>query len=124
MMGKIIYNLTQHKSTPEQVAQGVKDLEPQAASVVRELLTFEDIPSKEEMDDRAKRIARLAADVKAEAVMIGGAPYFMSSLEGALKEAGIKAFYAFSRRESVDQQQTDGTVVKTVVFRHVGFVEA
>lgn len=123
MMGQIIINLTQHQATPEQVAQGVKDLEPETASAMRELLTFEDIPSKEEMDSRAKRIARLAADVNAEAAMIGGAPYFMSSLEGALKEAGIKAFYAFSRRESVDKRQDDGTVVKTMVFRHLGFVE-
>ena len=122
-MDQILYNLTQHQATEEQKAQGVVDLEPKAASEVRELLTFEDIPSKEEMGSRAKRIASLAVDMNAEAAMIGGAPYFMSSLEVALKEAGIRPLYAFSRRESVDKRQPDGTVVKTAVFRHLGFVE-
>lgn len=124
-MGQIIFNLTQHQATPEQVAQGVKDLEPEQADVCRRLLTFNDgIPSAEDLQYRGRQLAHLAVDLKAEAVMIGGAPYFMAPLESALKEVGIRPLYAYSKRESVDQPQPDGTVVKTMVFRHIGFVEA
>jgi hypothetical protein len=91
-------------------------------------LTFEDIPSKEELESRAYELATLvtnmgAADAKQYRVMVGGAPYFMSFLEKALKEQGHRPLYAFSRRESVDQLQPDGSVRKVAVFRHVGWVE-
>lgn len=122
MMGKIIYNLTQHQATPEQVAQGVNDLEPEDLAALKELLTIEEIPTSEELEDRATRIARLVP-WDADAAMIGGAPYLMGALERALKAAKVQPVYAFSKRESRDEVQPDGSCRKVAVFRHLGFVE-
>lgn len=116
-----IINLTQHDSTREQVLAGV--VEPEDKVAVRSLLTFNAIPSKEEVAERAEKLADAAFHAGTEAAMIGGAPYLMSALESALKDKGIKPLYAFSVRESADVTQPDGSVRKVAVFRHAGFVE-
>lgn len=54
--------------------------------------------------------------------MIGGAPYFMAPLETALEWRGIIPLYAFSKRECHEKRNPDGSVSKTMVFRHEGFV--
>lgn len=120
-----IYNLTQHQATPEQIAQGVIDLEPEDREMLRQALTFEEIPSKDDMAERAGFIADQLVYWDAEAVMLGGAPYFMSFLEKVLREKHSKLaiLYAFSKRESVDAPQPDGSVRKMAVFKHIGFVE-
>jgi hypothetical protein len=108
-------NLTQHKSSAEQVGDGVVDVDfPELAG----LLTFDEIPSKVTMRTRATKIARFASQSGFKTAMIGGAPFFMSTLEKALIDAGIKPVYAFSVRDSIEK---DG--IKTSVFRHIGFVE-
>jgi hypothetical protein len=135
-----IINLTQHLATPEQVAAGVFDLPPNLRGDLAALLTFDAIPSVEEIRSRAYDIATMAALIadRAEEVdgadndrggfalqaMIGGAPYLMASLESALRDQGIEPVYAFSVRESVEKTLPDGSVQKTNVFRHVGFVKA
>ena len=48
----------------------------------------------------------------------------MEPLVMALREHEIPTLFAFSRRESVEETQADGSVRKTVLFRHVGFVGA
>ena len=116
-----VLNLTQHQSTPE---QGCIDLQGTALQVLKGLLTFETIPTRQEVEDRAAALANLAAVNVAAAAMIGGAPFLMGPLEAALKLRGITPLYAFSRRESVDEVQPDGSVRKVAVFRHMGFVEA
>ena len=121
MLRKSILNLTQHDSTPEQRNQGV--VEPSDKQLIRDLLTFNSIPSKEEMAEKASKLAAVAVNEKCGSAMIGGAPYFMSALEAALKEQRIKPLYAFSVRESVDVAQADGSVRKMAIFRHLGFVE-
>jgi hypothetical protein len=136
-----VLNLTQHPATASQVAVGVIDLPPEERQVLNELLTFEELPTPDELDERAQQVAVLARrafarDRRLDAVMIGGAPYFMSYLELALRVEGdfaedleAEAFrpqilYAFSRRESVEETAPDGSVRKTNFFRHAGFVEA
>lgn len=114
-----VLNLTQHAGTPE---QGVH--EPADKRLVQQLITFDELPSATEIADRARSLAALAKASGYEAAMIGGAPFFMGPLERALKSTGVKALYAFSRREAEDVKQPDGSVKKTQVFRHVGFVEA
>jgi hypothetical protein len=53
---KMILNLTQHTATQEQKAQLV--VEPRMCKdKIRELLTFEEIPSKEEIEARASELA-------------------------------------------------------------------
>lgn len=138
----MIINLTQHPATPEQKAQGVIDLPPDLLSEVKAALTVEKLPLGNEIRDRAVFIAGLIASNQSgsdradeegnlpegdtgvfwEEAMIGGAPWLMSALEDALRDQGIEPVYAFSRRESIEEPQPDGSVKKTQVFKHIGFV--
>ena len=117
---KMKINLTQHLASAEQISTGV--FEPADKSRVQALLTFDELPSKELILARAESLAEIAASEKAEAAMIGGAPYLMSALESALIRRGVMPLYAFSKRESVDEPQADGSSKKVAVFRHAGWV--
>ena len=130
----MILNLTQHTATQEQKAQLV--VEPRMCKdKIRELLTFEEIPSKEEIEARASELAEIAVSeanhyagetdnkIWITRAMIGGAPFLMGALENALRECGFTPVYAFSKRESEEIPQPDGSVRKIAVFRHIGFVE-
>ena len=130
-----ILNLTQHAPTTEQVAAGVIEPRPDVKVVIVEALTFDDLPSREEIDRRAEYLAEVAArydlndtddgigEEFPSAAMIGGALWLMSALEAALLDRGLAPLYAFSRRESVEKTLPDGSVQKVNVFRHVGFVK-
>lgn len=115
-----IANLTQHEPTSNQVEEGVINVTHNLN--LAGLLTFSRVPSEQEMKERAEKLASIAAEAKAEAAMIGGAPYFMRPLEEALRARGIRPLYSFSERRSVEKHNPDGTVVKTNVFEHVGWV--
>ena len=118
-----ILNLTQHITTPEQRAQGVIDLPPRLHAEVKKLLTFEELPTIEELKWRARLLAHIAKKSKVKYAMIGGAPYLMSHLEGALMQVGVRPVYAFSLRESREETLPDGSVRKVNVFTHKGFVD-
>lgn len=115
---KNIVNLTQHVATESQMKEGVFNVDQNLGA----LLTFISAPSEQEMVERAEKLADIAAEAKAEAAMIGGAGYFMRPLEEALRARGIRPLYSFSERRSVEKHNPDGTVVKTNVFEHVGWV--
>ena len=119
-----ILNLTQHSASDEQVAAGVVELSKNKKQKLAELLTFGYIPSKEELTNRANEIAEIAHKEGMHAAMIGGAPFFMSHLEDALKVRAIAPLYAFSRRESVEKHLENGEVKKASVFRHLAFIAA
>jgi hypothetical protein len=116
----VILNLTQHQATPEQIEAGVSQSQSQE---IRRLLTFERLPTRREIAERAEALAEIAEASGEPAAMIGGAPYLMSELEAALCERGITPLYAFSRRESVEEITDSGETVKRTVFKHLGFVE-
>jgi len=128
----MIVNLTQHAATAEQIAAGVVDLPAPEREALAALLTFDALPTRQELEDRAADIAELAAynglggddadSPLAAAAMIGGAPYLMPALEKALRAVCVTPLYAFSLRESIEQVQSDGSVRKVNVFRHAGFV--
>ncbi len=127
-MGRIL-NLTQHTATPEQAAAGVFEPPAETKKEIRELLTFNELPNREEIRKRVKRLAAIAsyqiqkAELRpAPKAMIGGAPYLMGPLQDELDSWGIVPLYAFSRRESTEVLQRDGIVTKTIRFRHLGFV--
>lgn len=119
-----IVNMTQHLATAEQKMDGVFDLTGSDLAALKGLLTFTALPSREEIRRRAESLAELARSAGAEAALIGGAPFLMGPLEQALRTVHIRPLYAFSVRESVETVREDGTVQKTAVFRHLGFVEA
>lgn len=118
-----ILNLTQHNASREQIEAGVENVPASISEEVKKLLTFNSLPSKSDIDARAKELANIALQCGARKAMIGGAPYLMSALEEALKENGIKPLYAYSERVSVEVELEDGSVVKRNVFKHLGFVE-
>ena len=116
-----ILNLTQHVATQEQLVAGV--FEPANKEEVRTLLTFTAVPTSADMTERAEALARIVLDEKAEAAMIGGAPYFMSSLEKVLQAMGIRLCYSFTERKTTETvDPTTGAVHKTQVFVHSGWV--
>lgn len=122
----MILNLTQHEPTSEQY-----DVVNWNHELVKELITFDDIPTKEEMVERANQIACIAVsfflnnpqagDYFSAPVMIGGAPFFMGVLESVLKENGLHPLYSFSKRVSMDAY-IDGKIVKKSEFKHIGWV--
>lgn len=115
-----ILNLTMHSTTPEQAEAGV--VEPKDKEKVKDILTFNELPSKRIRKARAKELAEIPEYHDVDAAMIGGAPFLMPRLEFALINRGISPCYAFSTRESVEETKDDGSVVKKNVFRHQGLV--
>jgi hypothetical protein len=55
-------------------------------------------------------------------VMLGGHPALMHPLHEALARAGFCPVYAFSARVSSETLNEDGEVIKTSVFKHLGFI--
>lgn len=119
----IIYNLTQHNLTQDQLDAGVVELNEICQSEIRAYLTFNTIPSKKQIQENARRlVASLLTyhpEAKGGTALVGGAPFFMSALEQALKSNGIEAVYAFTQRIV---EEKDG--VKKSIFKHEGFIPA
>ena len=114
-------NLTMHPASAEQISAGVVNLD-EGLEGVKRALQFETPPSSEDITARAEFIAGAAVGHKS--AMIGGALWLMAPLATELRTRNIKPLFAFSQRESVETVAADGSVVKTNVFRHVGFVPA
>lgn len=120
----MILNLTQHKATAEQKAAGVEDVHDIDFKWVQKALTFKHLPDEEDINHCVVELLDIAAEYNIDTVMIGGAPWLMARLQKELQEQGHRVVYAFSQRESVETQNEDGEVVKTSVFKHIGFVQA
>jgi len=116
-----IVNLTQHDPTAEQAAEGVFDF---STGEIRPLLNFDSLPERGEITARAQALAAQARASGAEAALVGGAPFLMEPLCAALREAGVRPLFAFSRRESAEETLPDGSVRKVAVFRHAGWIPA
>lgn len=92
------------------------------------LLTFGHLPDATEIGDRAQYIASLCTEHEemvrghVVAAMIGGAPVAMKPLCEALLYLGIEPVFSFSERVSTETTLPDGSVRKTAVFEHRGFV--
>jgi hypothetical protein len=128
MVGLI--NLTQHELTPEQ--REFIDIECHVdRQKVKDLLNFTKLPSKADILYRALDLAAIVENIVDQdehvdlfLVLIGGAPYLMKPLIEELKELGVIPVFSYTDRVSVETMQPDGSVVKTNVFKHIGFVEA
>ena len=121
-----IINLTQHLATEEQLQAGVVDLSEEKRKHIQTLLTFNRIPSEDEINWRADQIVRLLEGEEGYhcQVMIGGALWFMGPLTRKLKEERYIPVYAFSVRESEEEILPDGSVKKVNIFKHKGFIPA
>ena len=118
-----IINCTQHTASKEQLAQGVIDFPAELLEILKQMLTFKDLPTDAEICRRAESIANLANRTSCERALIGGVPFLMSALEPALFGKVIQPVYAFSLRESVEKTMPDGSVHKVGKFRHIDIIE-
>lgn len=127
-----IVNLTQHAASAEQELAGVYNLTGDELDALKELLTFDALPTAAEIEQRAEALAELAVlsshpddedgDTIPTAAMIGGAPFLMSALERALQARAVRPLYAFSQRQATEVER-GGVKVKESIFKHLGFVE-
>jgi len=118
----MIWNITQHVATAEQVLDSVIDLPMDKREELTRLLTIEE-PDPEEILEKVEGIVALAKTLEPKgALMLGGAPFMMPLLEKRLIEEGFFVLYAFSKRESVEVHHPDGRVEKKAVFKHAGFI--
>jgi hypothetical protein len=127
---EVIFNFTQHISTPEQKAQGVEEFEEEVRGRFIPLLNFEELPSRQAVQNRAVALVDVLTDkfenlsaVHQIRVMVGGASFLMEPLCQELRRYGFIPVFAFSKRRSVEEIQPDGSVKKTSVFVHAGFIE-
>jgi hypothetical protein len=118
-----ILNLTQHTATGTQALYGVREPDAELKAEIRDLLTFDELPSGFDIGITASSLAAIASESGLDYAMIGGAPFLMAELERHLRLRHVTPIYAFSVRESVETTADDGSVTKTNVFKHVGFVE-
>ena len=121
-----IINLTQHPATEEQIQAGVVDLSEEKRKYLQMVLTFQDIPTESEINWRADQIVSLLEGEEGYhcQVMIGGALWLMGPLTRKLKAERYIPLFSFSMRESVEEELPDGSVKKTSVFKHQGFIPA
>lgn len=139
--GAIIINLTQHKMTGDQyqyngtkLKELISEIPEEQADYEKELktlLNFHELPTRDTINLRVMQITEFALNYFMGAgvqnnryALIGGAPYLTAPLAEMLKKVGIIPLYAFSKRESVETVQADGSVIKTSVFKHAGYIEA
>jgi hypothetical protein len=120
-MPKPILNLTQHVATDGQIAAGVREPTIENKFLIKALLTFQSAPTMWEKVERANDLADIVREEGFDRVMADGEPFFVSTLEHVLAQRGIKVKYAFSKRESIDIPQPDGTVYECVVFKFINF---
>lgn len=120
-------NITQHTATKGQVEDGVVEPSQEIKAQIQKLLTFDRsvMEEPEQIWNRAKALVSLIGRNYPghKEVMVGGALYFMPALVRELKEHGYKVFFSYTDRVSEDVHNADGSVTKTLAFKHLGFVE-
>ena len=122
-----IWNATQHLATPDQVTVGIVDVPQPLRARMARAMTFAELPSATVMRLSAQEIVNYLREAGAkpgDRVMVGGAPYMIPHLLSELDSVGLRPVFAFTRRESEEVAQPDGSVRKVSVFRHLGFVSA
>ena len=119
-------NLTQHTATFEQTQDGVIEPSQEVKGEIQKLITFDRtvMNSPQQISERAKALVALVKSAYPETTqaMVGGALYFMPALVAELKANDIQPFFSYTDRVSVETHNADGSVTKTLVFKHLGFV--
>jgi hypothetical protein len=79
---------------------------------------------RSELMDLAQELNKIRLDLDCTIVQLGGSPMFLyiagASINSCLSKQAL--IFAHSERVSVDIPQEDGTVVKTSVFKHIGWI--
>ena len=124
-MSKLFINATNHALTPAQVAditeKGFTPVElPAGLKAYWGACTADNWKIIfEEFQNFVNGLA-LGKDVEIVTMVAGYAP-LVYNIVADITIKGHKALYADSKRESVEKTMEDGSVVKSNVFRHLGF---
>ena len=116
-----ILNLTHHDATLEQLEAGV--VEPSDKATVRNLLTFVDLPTLDELRQRAYKLAEYADMEGVKKAMIEAPSYLISLLEAELIAHNIQPVHSFYGRWTTEKLDVDGRILAGIVFKHMGFIE-
>ena len=103
-----IINLTINKTTVEQAGDGVK--EPDNKDEVINLLTFDQIPTHQDIYTRAHKLTIIAFEHGAEGAMIDGPGWLMGALESELQDNMIKPLYSFTKHVAGENRIHTGFV--------------
>lgn len=152
-MYNYIINATQHVATGEQREAGVETFGSHGSWDLDDLkaaLTVVGLPTAEALDEKVNLLTRMLEDEWDKAntwhtyalanyhneedipyiqtitkkVMLGGYFPLVIKLTEALKSKGWTVVFSHTERQSVETTDDAGNVVKTAIFKHVGFVEA
>jgi hypothetical protein len=129
-------NFTRYQTTPAQKAAGILDIPDNYYEALVELLLFEisPIPTQIDLQERAMQVVSLyeqyieenkhALDQLSQPVipMIGGAPFFLGTLEVEFISCGYNCAYPITKREKIEQVGPSNIVRKQAVFSHLGMV--
>ena len=119
-------NITQHTATFEQTQDSVIEPSQEVKGEIQKLITFDRtvMTAPQQISERAKALVALIKSAYPETTqaMVGGALYFMPALVAELKANDIQPFFSYTDRVSVETHNADGSVTKTLVFKHLGFV--
>lgn len=124
-----ILNLTKNNATYEQIQDGCFEVsDKQFVDEVHKLLNFYDMPypTKQEMNERAKRMVNLAMQHNAKCVMLDNSilSFLISILENELKQNGIKPFHSFMKHVATETTIRNGSVLsQTIVRKHSAWIE-
>lgn len=131
---KCILNATPFKASIGEIAGGVRDLDTPIRSQVSTLLTFTKMPTREELDTRAFRVAEIIKkvevglyvlhDIEVDAVLISGPAMIASALERELREVGLNVVYSYVAREAHEYINKRGFKAIETVYVHKGFIPA
>ncbi len=113
----MILNLTKQIASAEQIEAGVVEPSSDLKDVIVDLLTFGELPSPKNIEDRAHDLAQLLdfnnlaiedddEDPNFQYALIGGENFLMPALEQAIKALSKKPLYAFLKGD-----------------KHIGFIE-
>lgn len=125
-----ILNLTKNNATYEQIQDGCFEVaDKQFVDEVHKLLNFYDMPypTKQEMNERAKRLVNLAIEHDAKCVMLDNSipSFFISILENELKQNGIKPLHSFMKHVATERTIKNGSVIsQKIIVKHSAWIEA
>ena len=110
-----------HKPTQEQLNElgevvFLKELNPELFN------TISNIHKDSDLDAIAEMLLIFSYTNGYTLVQPGGSPAFMFALGAANTRLSVQTKFAFSKRVSKDAVQADGSIVKTSVFVHEGFI--
>ena len=110
-----IFNLTKHRSTWREQMMGVIEPSWKVKREIIQLQSFPEMPDQTILDERANRLAGIAKLSGCSKVLIGGAGFFMVTLEMALCYHGIEPVYIWNTKNDKNQWQFGAFVESALV---------